>query len=574
MSVKTVQDERYAALATLAGNNYLTLPDLEYLYGNTPPTPPTDPPVNTSLPAIVGTPEVGQTLLATTGTWTNSPTGFTYQWQRGTTNISGATASSYVVVSADIGQTIRVRVNASNVIGNTAATSVSTAVVPDPNPPSGVLRTYTSTDDFIYGGMTNGPSNQILAAVGDSLTDRLYELETNTISVGIAGGKFTQALNIGVQGNTVQDILARIDNSYNAATATDRGMAGFPAAMGVSKIGMIYLKCGTNNGRAGNGWSTISTAYDQLVTKCLTYAEYVTICTIPPIVSPESSFATKDAAVQDINAGIVAYAAAHPDKVILADGAKFLRAGNSPTGAGLDVFYNGTDGIHPINSGVRAQGVAEGNDLAAAIVARGWSIPSTLVTSNADVYPATNQWAQNPAGVGTTASAGNWPGTVVTGVTVGASGSGAGTVSVLAADVGDLNQVPWTIITPTQGQTTGWTQVNIANAGRSITASDPSRMEALVEVRFDNLDLTNVKRLTFSARGNTSNNQYLIPRFWIGLGPQPINFTNKMIMRCSLPRTGGVVESGMTLFVALEYQTTFSGATMGSFGIRCLSLRG
>lgn len=63
-------------------------------------------PVNTVAPVIT-TPSVqaafgvqGQTLTASNGTWTGSPT-FTYQWQRAGTNISGATASSYVVQSAD-----------------------------------------------------------------------------------------------------------------------------------------------------------------------------------------------------------------------------------------------------------------------------------------------------------------------------------------------------------------------------------------------------------------------------------------------------------------------------------------
>ena len=39
-------------------------------------------PVNTSQPTIVGTPEQGKTLTARNGVWTNSPTAFSYQWQR------------------------------------------------------------------------------------------------------------------------------------------------------------------------------------------------------------------------------------------------------------------------------------------------------------------------------------------------------------------------------------------------------------------------------------------------------------------------------------------------------------
>jgi hypothetical protein len=86
-------------------------------------------PVNTAVPTISGTAQVGSTLTATTGTWTNSPTSYTYQWQRAGTDISAATSSTYSPVSADVGHTLDVGVTAHNTGGDVAATSAKTASV-------------------------------------------------------------------------------------------------------------------------------------------------------------------------------------------------------------------------------------------------------------------------------------------------------------------------------------------------------------------------------------------------------------------------------------------------------------
>jgi large repetitive protein len=92
------------------------------------------PPSNTSPPTISGTAEEGQTLTATTGTWTHNPT-YAYQWRRcnqtggSCTNVSGATSATYDLGAADIGSTIRVRVTASNDGGSAAADSGATSVV-------------------------------------------------------------------------------------------------------------------------------------------------------------------------------------------------------------------------------------------------------------------------------------------------------------------------------------------------------------------------------------------------------------------------------------------------------------
>ncbi|MGO9750655.1 MAG: Ig-like domain-containing protein, partial [Solirubrobacteraceae bacterium] len=53
-------------------------------------------PVDTALPTISGTPTPGNTLTCSSGTWSNDPTGFGYQWERGGKPIAGATKRTYV----------------------------------------------------------------------------------------------------------------------------------------------------------------------------------------------------------------------------------------------------------------------------------------------------------------------------------------------------------------------------------------------------------------------------------------------------------------------------------------------
>lgn len=101
-------------------------------------------PANSTPPTIAGTPQEGQTLTADHGTWTGTqPITFAYAWRRcgqnggNCSNIGGATAPTYKLVSADIGTTIRVRVTATNGRGSRSATSVPTAVVTKAGVPAG-----------------------------------------------------------------------------------------------------------------------------------------------------------------------------------------------------------------------------------------------------------------------------------------------------------------------------------------------------------------------------------------------------------------------------------------------------
>lgn len=90
-------------------------------------------PVNITPPEISGTGGelVGTEITVTSpGTWTNSPTSYTYQWRRGElTNIEAATASSYTLTAADMNESITCVVVAYNAEGR-SDDGVSAAFTP------------------------------------------------------------------------------------------------------------------------------------------------------------------------------------------------------------------------------------------------------------------------------------------------------------------------------------------------------------------------------------------------------------------------------------------------------------
>jgi phosphatidylinositol-3-phosphatase len=93
------------------------------------------PPVNLTPPTSSGKKLVGAKLIASRGTWANSPTSYAYRWQRCNLTgarcvvISGASSSSYILTTSDLDSTIRVRVTAYNAAGHSSARSAPTVAV-------------------------------------------------------------------------------------------------------------------------------------------------------------------------------------------------------------------------------------------------------------------------------------------------------------------------------------------------------------------------------------------------------------------------------------------------------------
>jgi hypothetical protein len=127
-------------------------------------------PANTSPPSISGTPDVGQTLTDTGGTWNPPGSTITYQWMdcnnagTGCANVtSNGTTHTYTVALSDIGRTMKVQETATfNGAQATPALSAPTAVVVPVNtsPPS-ISGTPDVGQTLTAGGTWNPPQSTI-----------------------------------------------------------------------------------------------------------------------------------------------------------------------------------------------------------------------------------------------------------------------------------------------------------------------------------------------------------------------------------------------------------------------------
>ena len=114
------------------------------------------PPTEISAPLISGTPQQGSQLTESHGTWTGSPTSFTYQWERcvgfSCSVIPGATAQTYTPTAADVGAALLVLETAINAGGPSAAAgSALTGVI---TTPAGVVPVPTSTSPPTVSGIS------------------------------------------------------------------------------------------------------------------------------------------------------------------------------------------------------------------------------------------------------------------------------------------------------------------------------------------------------------------------------------------------------------------------------------
>ncbi len=143
-------------------------------------------PASTEGPVIDGTAKVGEQIFAGNGTWSGSrPLSYYYKWERcntageSCTAIEGATKPGYTVVSGDVGSTLRVKVTASNTLGNAGAISAP-AIVSAAGEASveRAIEIAQETDPSVLASSTSASVEE--RSVQPAITDPGEELASNT----------------------------------------------------------------------------------------------------------------------------------------------------------------------------------------------------------------------------------------------------------------------------------------------------------------------------------------------------------------------------------------------------------
>ena len=184
---------------------------------------------------ITGSAVFGQILTANTSLLTSTPSvtlgALSYQWRRGTNNISGATGSTYTLASDDIGSTLNVVITAANCDGSITSGSTATvgkATQTAPSAPTLSGATVTSiTLNSIAGceySRTNGVTWQTSNTFSDltpntsySFTARYASTTTHSESSASPSVSFS-TFKATLTGTVVISSIAVFEQTLNAVT--------------------------------------------------------------------------------------------------------------------------------------------------------------------------------------------------------------------------------------------------------------------------------------------------------------------------------------------------------------------
>ena len=213
---------------SLTSNPFLSAPpliirDVPVIASNTPAT---------GAPTITGTVRVGETLTANTTDISDSDglnkATFTYQWLADDADITDATGSTYALVAADEGKTVKVRITFTDDAGNDESlTSAPTATVTASNTPATGEPTITGTAQV---GETL-TANTTGIADSDGLINATFTyqwLADDTDITDATGSTYTLAA--ADEGKTVKVRVSFTDDRGHQETLTSTATAAVTAA--------------------------------------------------------------------------------------------------------------------------------------------------------------------------------------------------------------------------------------------------------------------------------------------------------------------------------------------------------
>ena len=243
----------------------------------------------TGAPTVNGTARVGQTLTASTSAIADDDgltnVSYTYQWIRvdgnSESNISSATSSSYQVVAADVGKTLKVKVSFTDDDSNaeeltSAATSTVVTAVQVNNPASGA----PTVNGTARVGQTLTASTSTIAD-DDGLTNVSYTYQwirvdgNSESNIASASGQAYQ-LTTADTGKNIKVKVSFTDDDSNAETLTSIATAtvleavqvnnpasGVPTVNGTARVSQT-LTAATSNIADADGLTNVSYIYQWI----------------------------------------------------------------------------------------------------------------------------------------------------------------------------------------------------------------------------------------------------------------------------------------------------------------------
>jgi hypothetical protein len=207
----------------------------------------TGPPRNTVEPSISGTPAVGSVLSASRGTWAGETLTFEQQWVRcgadgglpdGTNceSISGATTTSYIPTSADVGQRLRFKVKATNSLGVQTVASNATSPVQSSSTTTTQTAPRNTFLPTILGSTTVGSTLTASVGLWSGATPIAYAYlwqrcdADGSGCVAIAGATATQYVAAADDLSRRLRVQVTARNTLGTATATSNATAQVQAA--------------------------------------------------------------------------------------------------------------------------------------------------------------------------------------------------------------------------------------------------------------------------------------------------------------------------------------------------------